>query len=1036
MEVPDLVVGNELVWKTSKGTSYDVKLLRVHDKKPTDGGKVKEARVRQEEDSPPSSSEDGSHQDYITTTDKPDQSQKDATSVEDSSNHSLTVRKKTTTDKPDKAQKGARSVEDDGDHHSNVRKKTSTDQPDQAQKSNTLSFGSLESEDESPVRKKRRDVHDSEMTDFSAAFQNLKHLSTMNETLKEIRDMMKAVMDSKTNSSESLQPRNANAEANEQMDHFLTEDGIDLLSIKAVDPAKYALNLMNALFTDEEMGSSCFKKRLGSKTEKPQLSPKRVGLLEASEGSGRGRKWRVCWDDVKIGKSVHSSKVLENAGSVEEIEDDVVMAEHDSDKELLAEELAEAEPETEEGGEPSSIDPDVEKQSSRDCSNPPRAFGIMTFELSGLPSSRSVANIVQSYSAALDSPLSSRASSTPPGHASGSSSNASLGHASRSSSNASLGHASGSSSNASLGHASRSSSNASLSHASGSSSSISNAHSCNSQCINATLNAIPKSVNKNSLSLRTILEEQRCLWDAINEFAVIIFHRKQRIQGKAPPMVARFLAGGTLIALTKLKDGSPPQIIRPIAVGESLRRLTGKCICALIKDKASDLFQPLQLGVACSTGSEKIIHGLRNSIEDHWMEEDFVVFKIDMQNAFNLVSRQAVLDECATSFPELLPWVTWCYGTHPLLWHQLGHLSSETAVQQGDPLGPLLFSLVLQRLISSIDADDDCIQVLFQAWYLDDGVLTGRRSAVLRALSLIEELGPSLGTNINLAKCELFSHFGNSMFPPAVKFSHHPNLEILGAPIDVAAVDPHVALSLLRLCGSYCRLVHLARATPSSLAGSLKLFDEEVRRPSFSSSSDAIPAEAVPSTPVTQRSLSKKLECYLLNSLLGASSMADRARLLSVSASQAASWLSMTPSLALGLHLEPNELHASIRWWLGLDTSGGYLCPVCSQKALDPLGHHATTCTHGGDVVTRHNLLRDVVANLFHQAHIGVTTEAGYGLTHDNSRSRPANVLVTRWKKGFPAALDITVISPLNPAILDESCSTAGSSRRVPQTCC
>ena len=51
--------------------------------------------------------------------------------------------------------------------------------------------------------------------------------------------------------------------------------------------------------------------------------------------------------------------------------------------------------------------------------------------------------------------------------------------------------------------------------------------------------------------------------------------------------------------------------------------------------------------------------------------------------------------------------------------------------------------------------------------------------------------------------------------------------------------------------------------------------------------------------------------------------MADRARLLSVSTSQAASWLSVTPSLALGLHLEPNELHASIRWWLGLDTSGG-----------------------------------------------------------------------------------------------------------------
>ena len=78
---------------------------------------------------------------------------------------------------------------------------------------------------------------------------------------------------------------------------------------------------------------------------------------------------------------------------------------------------------------------------------------------------------------------------------------------------------------------------------------------------------------------------------------------------------------------------------------------------------------------------------------------------------------------------------------------------------------------------------------------------------------------------------------------------------------------------------------------------------------------------AVSSTPVTQRSLSKKLECHLFNSLLGASSMADRAHLLCVSAFHAASWLSVTPSLALGLQLEPNKLHASIRWWLELDTS-------------------------------------------------------------------------------------------------------------------
>ena len=63
----------------------------------------------------------------------------------------------------------------------------------------------------------------------------------------------------------------------------------------------------------------------------------------------------------------------------------------------------------------------------------------------------------------------------------------------------------------------------------------------------------------------------------------------------------------------------------------------GKCVCAVIKDKASELFHPLQFGVACTAGSEKIIHGLRKCIEDHWDDEDFVVLKVDMRNAFNLV---------------------------------------------------------------------------------------------------------------------------------------------------------------------------------------------------------------------------------------------------------------------------------------------------------------------------------------------------------------------------------------------------------------
>ena len=53
------------------------------------------------------------------------------------------------------------------------------------------------------------------------------------------------------------------------------------------------------------------------------------------------------------------------------------------------------------------------------------------------------------------------------------------------------------------------------------------------------------------------------------------------------------MAGESLTALSKLKPGCAPDI-RPIAVGEVLRRLTGKCLCAVIKHRVIDFFEPIQ----------------------------------------------------------------------------------------------------------------------------------------------------------------------------------------------------------------------------------------------------------------------------------------------------------------------------------------------------------------------------------------------------------------------------------------------------------
>ena len=569
--------------------------------------------------------------------------------------------------------------------------------------------------------------------------------------------------------------------------------------------------------------------------------------------------------------------------------------------------------------------------------------------------------------------------------------------------------------------------------------------------------------------------------------------------GKAPVVLSTFLAGGNLTALNKSKSGSPFDI-RPIAVGEALRRLTGKCLCAMVKVKATGFFHPFQYGVACPFGAEKIAHGLRACIDEHWGDDDFAVLKIDMRNAFNVVSRQSLLSECAKHFPELLPWARWCYSQQPFLWHPLGRLRSKSGVQQGDPLGPLFFSLVLNALITAITKDSGC-PLLFHAWYLDDGALAGPRSSLGSVLKLIQELGPPLGLHINISKCEVFSCKGLSSFPPEMKQSSEPNLDILGVPIgsadfcsafiskkhvavkqllssleEVGAVDPQVAFTLhlarttpplhttkafeifdadvfaqctavdtsdrawhqarLSLSRGGLGLRSLAQHSPAAyiaslctsgfgsqsqhhLASATRMFN------SFLPPSEAINLEALLLTSVTQKSLSSKLDDHLFKVLLDMSSIADKARLLSVSSPHAGSWLSVTPSEGLGLHLDPSQFQVAIKWWLGLDLSYGSCCPLCPEIALDPLGHHAVTCKRGGDVVSRHNKLRDVLAESCRRAHLGVQVEMGNNLTN-HSHTRPADLLVPNWVLGKAAAFDLSVTSPLNPTTLLEASVTTG----------
>ena len=78
-------------------------------------------------------------------------------------------------------------------------------------------------------------------------------------------------------------------------------------------------------------------------------------------------------------------------------------------------------------------------------------------------------------------------------------------------------------------------------------------------------------------------------------------------------------------------------------------------------------------------------------------------------------------------------------------------------------------------------------------------------------------------------------------------------------------------------------------------------------------------------------------------------------------------------------------------------------------------------------VVLRHNALRDTLVHFLHRAHASVQVEVGAGLFPDHSQSRPADILLQNWNLGRPVALDISVVSPLNPSTLAEAGATFGA---------
>ena len=113
-----------------------------------------------------------------------------------------------------------------------------------------------------------------------------------------------------------------------------------------------------------------------------------------------------------------------------------------------------------------------------------------------------------------------------------------------------------------------------------------------------------------------------------------------------------------------------------------------------------------------------------------------------------------------------------------------------------------------------------------------------------------------------------------------------------------------------------------------------------------------------------------------------------------------------------------------VKYRLGLpvfDTPGP--CPACLRMS-DIYGDHALCCGSGGERISRHNALRDAIFETAVAAGLGPTKEGRFLLP--GTDRRPADVFVPHWTGGLDAAMDVTVVTPLQQATMPGAATTPG----------
>jgi len=135
-------------------------------------------------------------------------------------------------------------------------------------------------------------------------------------------------------------------------------------------------------------------------------------------------------------------------------------------------------------------------------------------------------------------------------------------------------------------------------------------------------------------------------------------------------------------------------------LGETLRKLAAGMALDTHKGPIQDHFKDIQYGFKTPNGIEIVTHAT-NILHQIYPQWDRLF--IDFKNAFNKIVRKYALRNIIEKFPRLSRYAIAYYGIKSDLLYTFlddsdlsyycSHIESEEGAQQGDSLGPFLFSM-------------------------------------------------------------------------------------------------------------------------------------------------------------------------------------------------------------------------------------------------------------------------------------------------------------------------------------------------------